>query len=203
MTFDNGKGALGYGPRQAASQAHRNSAQGAGQGIPPGTVFAFTGTSQSVQTGSGNGPGAYDYAWPVESPPEDAGIRVGEIEAWRAWIRTTNDGLLHSVTMGDVWLPNEPFEASGVDRMLGVYAFKTMTQARAVFGPSYNETIYAIGRVALWGEVWEFDKGWHAEFARILSLDWPMPRKSRWRKRWLSDPLADIRATYNLPLPPA
>lgn len=40
-------------------------------------------------------------------PIEHAGIRAGEIRAWRCW-EYSSDGFLRSVCTGNVWAPSEP-----------------------------------------------------------------------------------------------
>ena len=93
---------------------------------------------------------------------------TGCVVAWRAW-NISQDGLLSSVTMRTIWKPTEVMRACCMDNscgghddrqdMCGLWAMKERPDFGAV-----------IGRVALWGEVIEHEKGYRAEYAYPISL---------------------------------
>jgi hypothetical protein len=100
---------------------------------------------------------------------EDAGIRAGEITAYRAW-RVHSDGLLHSMYVDHyAWTPKGIERVNHLDSYGGdgIHAYKTMEQCEAEYGP-YGLTVY--GEVALWGEVIEHDHGYRAQYARITEI---------------------------------
>lgn len=121
---------------------------------------------------------------PPDPEPEDAGITVGEIIAWRAW--KVKDGLLTSMYRDDLWPPDEPITGdpggSGCveNTRAGVHAFTTQKGAleyaiaHANGSVMVNGSPVVIGRVALWGEVIEHEQGYRAEFAKVHSLDVPL-----------------------------
>lgn len=131
--------------------------------------------------------------------PEDAGVRVGEVIGWRCWL--VRDSWLYSVHMSDVeWEPGKDMEAHKISHRFGdgIHAFKTRLQAQ-----EYSRAFEAvIGRVALWGQIYEFEGGWHGEFARVQSLDlitkdlWRRP--SWWRRKSPEPALRELRRTYGL-----
>lgn len=137
------------------------------------------------------------FTWTVAPNParpiEDAGIRAGEIIAHRCW--RIEGGLLRSVYRRQhIWRPGEPMTGD-VRGEYGVHAFNErglvsmyceMTAAWSQNWVSFKwnddgsfemiehpdtEAIFAIGTVALWGEVIEHERGYRAEFARIASID--------------------------------
>ena len=115
---------------------------------------------------------------------------VEPIEAWRVW--RFAGGRLQSMYSILPWEPREAFKAhcamrqvmpyfAGVQRSpdarplhdaphdpcrCGIYASKLETQAVAM----RNLETHVLGRVALWGKVIEYDKGYRAEFAYPLEL---------------------------------
>ena len=113
---------------------------------------------------------------------EDAGIRAGEITAWRAW--RVREGRLYSVYMESCeWRPGKPMMAIGaIGEYCGVHAFKdrgraenylmmhTLNQIEAAIMRHYIDG-FALGTVDLWGEVIEHQDGYRAEFAQVASLD--------------------------------
>lgn len=112
---------------------------------------------------------------------EEAGIRAGEIIAWRVWSHHKHHRdpeLLHSMATNYTWHPGVPMTLMGAkegERLYtsmgnGVHGFKTLHQAQEGFNyPPEDHHVY--GTVALWGEVIEHEKGYRAEFGRINSLD--------------------------------
>ena len=97
------------------------------------------------------------------------GIRLGEIIAWRAWMTWYVDhGLLGSLCCPEqfVWAVDAPAQSlSGP----GLHAWKTDGEAIAWIRNLSSGGI--VGRVALWGDVTEYERGYTAEFGRVVSLD--------------------------------
>ena len=148
---------------------------------------------------------AWDLAEP-EPPIENAGIRAGEIEAFRAW-RLWGARLTSIYVDAAQWLPGVPMTGD-VDRQLGVHAFKHSLHLerylqikmiedfyRGCFWMQPARTpppsVFVLGTVALWGQVVEHERGYRAQFARIKSLDTIYPRYDA--QRAILDPL---RARY-------
>lgn len=112
---------------------------------------------------------------PMLGAVEDAGVRAGEIIAYRAW-RLVGDEL-RSMFWPYTWVPKEVNRADDVasDSPCGFYAFKQLAEARKQYGdvgPVYEpgeRTVF--GSVKLWGTVIEHSKGYRAEFAKINTLD--------------------------------
>jgi hypothetical protein len=131
---------------------------------------------------------------------KDAGIRTGEIIAFRAWIWSR--GLLRSMAADFAWMPGEVVQ--GVPSTgLGVHAFKTLGDAVGQYSAfASNGTVVVFGTVALWGEVIEHEKGYRAEFGAIESIVMTTagerkPRKWQfWRRP--RNVLSEIRFTYGL-----
>jgi len=103
---------------------------------------------------------------------EDAGIRAGEIIAYRAWIlreRGPCRGLLDSMFAAYTWRPGQI--ASGDNLYFhGVHAFKTLEQATDHYRSYGCEFHVVFGEVALWGTVVEHEKGYRSEFAKITKI---------------------------------
>lgn len=141
-------------------------------------------------------------------PPKYAGIKLGEIIAWRRW--RVENGWLYSVwKTGAEWEPGKIMEAHKVNTVEGgIHAFKTRKQA-IDYDYSCPQGTYVVGRVELWGEVIEFERGWHAGFAKVHSVDLVVenrvsvptdqgaPIKSC-RVRCDADRLVTLRETYGL-----
>jgi hypothetical protein len=162
----------------------------------PGTV----GNTGSISIGSIAG-GFVTLIMDAMRPAEleDASIRVGEIIGRRCWWVVKDDpfgpscyfvtnrdavsfrgdindpGWLHSVYMSHVrWLPNVPI-VGDVVRDMGVHAFKTDDglfeyQSQFLNSQSYDRTMVS-GTVAMWGDIVEHQKGYRAQYAKVLSLD--------------------------------
>lgn len=105
--------------------------------------------------------------YPLKSSREGLNVEVGEVIGWRAW--RLKGGKLHSMIADYEWPTDEPATAPYVAEYLGIgiHAFKNKKQAIGNYWFSSN---MVIGQVALWGEIYEFEKGWHSEYARIHSL---------------------------------
>ena len=115
------------------------------------------------------------------------GIRAGEIVAYRAWrvivpgLFRRGDDLLHSVLMRDyVWLPDAP--ASGDITTHGIYSFHHVIRSVAEYSYNVHGTLL-FGKVKIWGEVVEHERGYRSEFGKIISLDYgPSELLDKFRK---------------------
>lgn len=177
--------------RQAAPAASCDPAGAAGAGDDgavtasvAGAVYSITGARGFDPFAAGNGltfrhkvmlfnglivvgaPLGSRHVWgdPAE-PVEDAGIRVGEVVAWRVW--NLHKGLLWSVATNHEWVPGEPM--TGDVSTDGVHAFKDAGEA-VRYGQG-NLLLGVLGQVAMWGQVIEHEAGWRAEFAKIVRLE--------------------------------
>ena len=97
-------------------------------------------------------------------------MEIGEITAWRVW-RLGKDGVVYSPIVNLAWRPGgvmrSPLGAGAED---GIYASKLRPEIK--WPPSSRASWpLVIGRVLLWGTVFEHAKGYRAENARILSFD--------------------------------
>jgi hypothetical protein len=143
------------------------SGGGSGAAGQPAAQFAY-----SAGTFPPAGPGGVSQATmpPTSSVPafEDAGIRAGEVVAYRNWI--LKDGILHSVFQrGFRWMPGDIVEgdAAGGD---GIHAFKSVL-LMAEYGAQTDGDIVVTGTVELWGEVYEHERGYRASKAAIKTID--------------------------------
>jgi hypothetical protein len=96
---------------------------------------------------------------------EDAGIRAGEITAYRAW--DLRDGLLRSMYANFTWFPKVIERAHEIseDWGTGLHAFKTLERAKSEY-----RWADVFGEVALWGDVIEHEHGYRAEFAVVRKI---------------------------------
>ena len=147
---------------RAGSQVHGSpvappGGSAGGYTIPPGYTVSIP-TTSPITTG-----GTF----------EDAGIRAGEVVAYRCWWLNKDDGLLHSMYQSEfVWRPGETVEGDPARPNEGVHGFKRRLDACA-YMHGYDEHPAAIvsGTVDLWGEVYEHERGYRASKARIASID--------------------------------
>lgn len=101
-------------------------------------------------------------------PVESAGIKVGEIIAYRIWL--IKDGYLESYSAERIWAPEEKMSGKPSDNgMDGIWAFKD--KGRAIKKMLETSTSSVYGSVKLWGKVVEHELGYRAEYAKIISLD--------------------------------
>lgn len=111
---------------------------------------------------------------PAEPEPaiESAGIRAGEIVAYRCW--RIEFGKLISMHMGHDWIKGGQPQAQGWGSdhpSVGFHAWKTWQDAK-IYGRVHSWTdIVVVGSVHLWGEVIEHEDGFRAEYAAIKSID--------------------------------
>lgn len=111
---------------------------------------------------------------------ENAGIVIGEVEAFRCWWVV---GRYLASMRGTIWLPDSPMRGEGVDvgNSCGVHAFKSLEDARSYAGLRHT---CAVGRVRLWGVIVEHETGYRAEYGRpaeILELIGPDVSEDRKR----------------------
>lgn len=123
----------------------------------------------------------------TEKPVRYTGIELGEVEAWRIW--RVMENRLVSAAVDTVWIAGEPISGKpqpGAHR--GVHAFKAAQEACEQYevleagkprAPrvSWEEKMelpvnptLALGKILLWGEVIEFEKGYRAEHGQVLEL---------------------------------
>lgn len=93
------------------------------------------------------------------------GIVAGEIIAWRAW--HWNGKRLRSIFVDYEWPIGKP-ALGQPGKGYGIHAFKSPKRAYQEYWPCINDVL--IGQVALWGDVIEFEEGYTAEYARVLTL---------------------------------
>jgi hypothetical protein len=138
------------------------------------------------------------FSGPLPGPPpppkiEDAGITVGEITAFRVW--RYRRGFLFSMAADAGWAPGEPMRGDVSGGYLGVHAWKSMAEAITYGGGhTFGGEPVVLGRVALWGEVIEHERGYRAECAKITALDDVMTDR---RRDGLAI-LAELRERYGL-----
>jgi hypothetical protein len=151
-----------------------------GAGIAPVTQFTFatagavypgytsTSTSTSTISVTGAGYSGLTHSIPATSPDfENAGIKAGEITAYRCW-KLREDGLLGSCVVEDhIWQPGKPAEGDAAGG-LGIYAFKSVLLLSEYGNPDPG---YVTGTVDMWGDVFEHERGYRAQYAAISSID--------------------------------
>jgi hypothetical protein len=97
-------------------------------------------------------------------------VEIGEIAAWRLW-RLGKDAIVYSPIVNLAWRPRgviRSFPHAGSDD--GIYASKLRPEIK--WPPSSRASWpLVIGRVLLWGTVFEHAKGYRAENARVLSFE--------------------------------
>jgi hypothetical protein len=118
-------------------------------------------------------------------------IEVGQITAWRIW-RLGKDGVVYSPIVNLPWWPGEVMRSCPHPRSDdGIYASKVRPDL--IWPPSSRASWpLVIGRVLLWGTIFEHTKGYRAENARILSFDGIVS----WSAFDADEALALLRATY-------
>lgn len=115
---------------------------------------------------------------PSEAP------RVGELTAYRIW--RIDGHILRSLSQNAPWIPGGIMEGnpakSTVFGQEGIYAFKELANAekmltrhRAIVGrqilqEEQTQQTHLIGSVKLWGDIVEHERGYRAQFARVVSL---------------------------------
>ena len=145
----------------------------------------------------------------------DAGIRAGEIIAYRAW--SVLNGKLRSMAAEFDWEPDGiPLwhqwmvpGKSGMDRptvphqspngvgeeMAGFHAFKSMRDVEFEYAPCDADDAVVYGQVKLWGTVYEHQFGYRAEYAKIHTLT---EYRSLRRYHDAQEVLQSLREAYGL-----
>lgn len=122
------------------------------------SAFGLANSAFGIGNALGPAPRHYDE-------PKDEGTVWGEVTGWRVWRHS--HGRLYSYTMDKTeWPTDEPIEAHETNVNYGIHAFKTRKQA---FDLAYGEDT-VVGEIEMWGDTYEFDYGWHAQFAKVKSL---------------------------------
>lgn len=154
---------IGHGHRQNRAGVHGNPAQGTYYITGPEARAAIQAIQGIAGWGSVGIPG------PEQVARDGAGIELGETEAWRAW--RIKDGMLRSVAVEKVWVPDVPMEAK-LDKnglVFGVHCCRDEAAAKEMA----RQGCYphgAWGRVLLWGRIVEGTVGYRAQYARIISI---------------------------------
>lgn len=100
-------------------------------------------------------------------------LEVGVIIAWREWRYRWKPFKLLSLSYDLEWLPDHFMESDPDVHHSGIFAFKKRPER---WGWSRIESAgpqdgYVIGKVALWGVVWEHQLGYRAQYAKPLSFE--------------------------------
>lgn len=147
-------------PMGAANGRHRYTSTTTSSSSTGPAYITYVGTGGTIY---------YTTAINTDTQPalaiEEAGIRAGEITGVRAWL-VVGDHLLKSMYMDYIWQPGaQKITDERVHPLMGngFHAFKTLEQCRHEY--CGDNVIY--GEVALWGEVYEHERGYRAECARI------------------------------------
>ena len=149
---------------RARQKVHGSAAAPAGGSAGTQPTFSTFAGFTSAPTASGSS-GSF----------EDAGIRAGEVVAYRCWL--LKDGLLYSAYQSDfVWEPGKTAEGDPSQPMQGVHGFKRRYDACSYLSSfeclQDGTTIPVVsGTVELWGNVYEHTRGYRASKARIASID--------------------------------
>lgn len=100
-------------------------------------------------------------------------IEVGAIIAWREWRYRYRPLRLLSLSFSLEWSPDHPQESDPDTRHSGVFALKLRSErwAWSQIQSAGPQDGYVIGRVALWGVVWEHVLGYRAQYAKPISFD--------------------------------
>ena len=162
--------------RRAFKEVHGGS--DAAPGTSPGTGAVPVAQFAGYAGGFTAGPGLTIGAGQAGSSPsvvqahipyfQDAGIKAGEITAYRCW-KLGGDGLLHSVIIEDfVWEPGKIVEGNPSDMSEGIYAFKSVLMLHEYGSPEKGTVT---GTVDMWGDVYEHERGYRAQYAAISSID--------------------------------
>jgi len=108
---------------------------------------------------------------------------------------------LWSMAAHEWWEPGKPMEGDPTIAMYGVHAFKSILEAARQYRGSRNPLPTAqwdmcvFGRIALWGDIYEHDRGYRAQYGRPIEFteldppDHPEAEEimSRLRETYLKD----------------
>lgn len=195
--------------RKTAAQAQGNSLDGAGS--------SNTGAATTTLTAITPIPW-YAFALSEQSTIPHAGIRAGEIIAWRAWLvlSTPEDYRyydkenwlfardrqlrLHSVITHSIWEKGR-MQGEIWGSHHGVHAFKSKTDAINYAAEFSVLATLAVGQVALWGDVIEHEIGYRAEFAKVHSINYLVGARW-WNRRRLLKRLKETYEVQGSPMSP-
>lgn len=110
--------------------------------------------------------------WPVTAL-QTSSIVAGEVLGWRAWDigQQTDRWIIKSVTADKVWEPRETVDGD-VAGGYGIHAYKSpLGPTLDGYANEFSLSAWVLGRVALWGDVIEHERGWRGQFARPFSFD--------------------------------
>jgi hypothetical protein len=145
---------------KSATQVYGGANQTSGGSVAAGAGY----TGPNFSTAGPTGPAPPTPAF------EDAGIRAGEVTAYRCW--ELRDGLLYSMYQSLIcWKPGEVMEGDSSKESQGVHGFKDRLAAGAYGYDVCNLSRVVSGTVELWGEVYEHERGYRASKAAIASID--------------------------------
>jgi hypothetical protein len=144
-----------------------------------------------------------------------AGIRAGEIIAYRAW--SVLNGKLRSMAAEFDWEPNGiplwhqwmtssetemdrphvPYQSPNRvgEEVAGFHAFKSMRDVEFEYAPCDADDAVAYGQVKLWGTVYEHQFGYRAEYAKVFTL---MEYRSLRRYHNAHEVLKSLREAYGV-----
>lgn len=163
-----------YWPTSKKIRGSADSASGASAGTAGISVAQFTGPAGLTAGFAGNPAASASPSGLATGPVfEDAGIKAGEVVAYRAW--RLRDGILHSCYRSYFeWRPGEIVEGDPNNESEGVHAFKSLLNA-CRYGVGYDENAgnekIVTGTVELWGDVYEHERGYRASKAAIKWID--------------------------------
>lgn len=104
---------------------------------------------------------------PRDVPKKSEGIIAGEIIAWRAWYWDKERKRLRSIFVDYEW-PTDGPAIGKPGAGYGIHAFKEADRVWEEYRLCISHLV--CGQVALWGDVVEFEQGYTAEFAKIVSM---------------------------------
>lgn len=111
----------------------------------------------------------------TDAPNSDHDV-IGYITGWRMWSlrQLFDEGLsLQSPVMGLCWRPRRPMKGWPAHPPQGIYALTQREDPEPIRRQwlGAREALLG-GDVALWGDVYEHQQGWRAQYAYPLSLTW-------------------------------
>ncbi len=157
---------------RAAKKIHggSNATSGAGPGAggAPGAQWSSYAGGFTSGAGAGTATSNARTSASVAGVFSDAGIKAGEVTGFRCW-QLHPDGFLHSVVYADfVWKPGRIAEGNPAYDHAGIYAYKSVLDLHNYGSP---EPGTVSGTVDMWGEVYEHERGYRAQYAAIASID--------------------------------
>lgn len=100
-------------------------------------------------------------------------IIVGEITAWRIWL-VGSGPYLCSTFVPKAWFPDEVMTGNieligygGIRE--GVYSWKSKDKALRYGGGHISKIV--IGKVHIWGDVFEHERGYRSQYAKVIEIN--------------------------------